>query len=521
MMSNMNFFHQATMKICGSLDVNKMIRDCASYLGRHMPLNDIVLSTYERERGAIQVLAHNNAGIMDTRPRSIPLSSEAQQFMETASFEGTDILQNAELDLVTREANEVLDLSAFSKMVLHLNLDGKRLGVVLFLSCHSGGFTLEHARLIGLLHDPFSVALANVLKHRELIRLKNLLADDNQYLRHELFQISGDEIVGARYGLKDVVEQVWQVASLSSHVMLTGETGVGKEVIANAIHYASQRKDGPFIKINCGAFTENLLDSELFGHEKGAFTGAVQSKRGRFERAHKGTLFLDEVGELSLAAQVRLLRVLQDGCIERVGGVESIKVDARIIAATHRDLAKMVRTGTFREDLWFRLNVFPIHIPPLRQRKSDIPALVHHFIDRKLKAFNLAEHPGIAPGSMEQLTAYPWPGNVRELENMVERSLIRHKSMGEGKPLLFTGLMGNSPGSGNRPAPMEEPDHQLSLDEVMARHITSVLRSTGGRIQGKDGAAAILGVHANTLRSRMDKLGIPYGRTAIKIDLSM
>lgn len=514
MLGDMAFFHQATMKICGSLDVNKMIHDCASCLGRCIPLDSIILCTYESERGAIQILAHNNAAIMDSRPRSIPLSPEAQRFMKTAGFKGTDILQNTDLDVVTREANEALDLFAYSKMVLHLNLDGEGLGVVLFLSCDPGGFTPEHARLIGLLHDPFAVALANVLKHRELIRLKDLLADDNRYLRHELFHISGDEIVGARYGLKDVMERVWQVAPLSSHVMLTGETGVGKEVIANAIHYASTRREGPFIKINCGAFAENLLDSELFGHEKGAFTGAVQSKRGRFERAHKGTLFLDEVGELAPMAQVRLLRVLQDGCFERVGGVKSINVDARIIAATHRDLAKMVRERTFREDLWFRLNVFPIHIPPLRQRKSDIPALVHHFIDRKLKAFNLTEHPVIAPGTMEQLTDCPWPGNVRELENMVERALIRHQSVGKGKPLVFNGFANDPPRTESEPAPADAPDRQLSLDEAMARHIVSVLGSTNGKIQGKDGAAAILGVHANTLRSRMDKLGIPYGRKA-------
>ncbi len=303
-----------------------------------------------------------------------------------------------------------------------------------------------------------------------------------------------------------------QVAPLTAHVMLTGETGVGKEVVANAIHYASTRRTGPFIKVNCGAFAESLLDSELFGHEKGAFTGAVQSKRGRFERAHKGTLFLDEVGELTPAAQVRLLRVLQDGCIERVGGTAPISVDVRIIAATHRNLPEMVRKGTFREDLWFRLNVFPIHIPPLRQRKSDIPALVHHFIDRKLKAFNLSKHPVVAPGTMEQLTAYAWPGNVRELENMVERALIRHQSRGNGNPLVFSDLLPDSP---EPPAALhgsEETGRHLTLDQAMTRHIQSVLAATHGKIQGKDGAAAILEIHPSTLRSRLDKLGIPYGR---------
>jgi transcriptional regulator with GAF, ATPase, and Fis domain len=312
------------------------------------------------------------------------------------------------------------------------------------------------------------------------------------------------------------MEMVRQVAPLNSHVMLTGETGVGKEVIANAIHYTSPRRDGPLVKVNCGAFAENLLDSELFGHEKGAFTGAIRAKRGRFERAHGGTLFLDEVGELPAAAQVRLLRVLQDGLVERVGGTEAIKVDVRIVAATHRDLAEMVRDGRFREDLWFRLNVFPIPISPLRQRKSDIPALVHHFIDRKLKAFGLSEHPVLAPGAMERLTAYAWPGNVRELENMVERALIRHQSRSENNPLRFDDLDVDQAPTQEKEAVVEETGRPLTLDEAMRRHIEAVLQTTKGRIQGEKGAAAILDIHPSTLRSRMDKLGVVYGRTAKK-----
>lgn len=514
MINDMEFFQQATMKICGSLDIHKMIRDCASCLGNFIPLTDIVLCTYEQKQRAVQILACSNTAILGDRSGSVPLSTQAQQFLETADLHGASIVEDSELNPVAHEFIQTTGLASYSKMVLYLKLDGKNLGVVVVLSSSPAAFIPEHARLLSLLHDPFAVALANVLKHRELIQLKDLLADDNRYLRNELFHITGDEIIGARRGLKEVMERVWQVAPLSSNVMLTGETGVGKEVIANAIHFSSQRREGPFVKINCGAFTESLLDSELFGHEKGAFTGALQKKRGRFERAHNGTLFLDEVGELTPAAQVRLLRVLQDGCIERVGGVESINVDVRIIAATHRDLSTMILNGTFREDLWFRLNVFPIHIPPLRQRKSDIPLLIHHFIDRKLKAFNLSEHPVIAPGTIEYLTAHSWPGNVRELENMVERALIRYNSTGEGKPLIFTDLANRPPKTKPEPASIEEQNRQLPLDKVIAHHIVSVLRSTGGKIQGKDGAAAILGVHANTLRSRMDKLGIPYGRAA-------
>lgn len=509
----MTFFHQATMKICGSLDENRMIRECHLFLKLFLPLNSMMLCTYEGDKGAIRVLSLTDNLPREVRDQYLFLSPESRAFLDTeAGASGAYLYGQQENNPVSREMGRFLGLPGYSEIVLHLRLDGELLGAVLLFSNSSDEFNAEHARLAALLHDPFAVALANLLKHRELMRLKDLLADDNQYLRQELHHISGDEIVGARFGLRDVMEMVWQVAPMTASVMLTGETGVGKEVIANAVHYASSRRNGPFIKVNCGAFTENLLDSELFGHEKGAFTGAMQSKRGRFERAHKGSLFLDEIGELTPAAQVRLLRVLQDGCFERVGGTKPISVDVRIIAATHRNLTQMVKNGQFRQDLWFRLNVFPIHVPALRERKSDIPELVHHFINRKLKAFNLSSHPVIAPGTMKQLTVYEWPGNVRELENMVERALIRHQSQGEKQPLQFPDLVRELPG--DNPAWLESRTtfKLRTLDDVIKQHICSVMKSTGGKIQGKDGAATILNIHPSTLRSRMDKLCIPYGR---------
>jgi transcriptional regulator with GAF, ATPase, and Fis domain len=286
---------------------------------------------------------------------------------------------------------------------------------------------------------------------------------------------------------------------------LYGETGVGKEVIANAIHYSSPRRNGSFIKVNCGAIPETLIDSELFGHEKGAFTGAIAQKRGRFERAEGGTIFLDEVGELPPQVQIRLLNVLQNKEIERVGGTKTIPVDIRIVSATHRHLEDMVKEGSFREDLWFRLNVFPIIIPPLRQRKGDIPALVHHFIERKNMELKTGSIPSIAPGAIERLKAYDWPGNVRELQNIVERALIRSKD----GIISFDRFIGSSHGTG--PAP-EESMTILPLDELNARHIKKALDTAHGRINGRGGAAELLGIHPNTLRKRMDKLGISYRR---------
>src|SRR5512139_791391 len=355
------------------------------------------------------------------------------------------------------------------------------------------------------------------LRHQEVIRLKDMLADDNRYLFDELRSVSGDEIIGSDFGLKAVMEMVQQVARLDSPVLLLGETGTGKEVFANAIHYSSPRKDGPFIKVNCGAIPETLLDSELFGHEKGAFTGAISQKRGRFERADRGTIFLDEIGELPPQAQVRLLHVLQKKEIERVGGTRPIPVDIRIISATHRNLGEMIASGRFREDLWFRLNVFPITIPPLRQRREDIPALVHHFIDRKSMELKLAERPVLAPGAIDGLIAYDWPGNVRELENMIERALIQHR----GGVLSFVTLLPPAVSRGREV--VEETGRNralLSLDEINARHIRQALKMAGGKVNGPGGAAQILGLHPNTLRKRMNKLGILFGRRSWQLSSS-
>jgi transcriptional regulator with GAF, ATPase, and Fis domain len=288
--------------------------------------------------------------------------------------------------------------------------------------------------------------------------------------------------------------------------LLTGETGVGKDVIANAIHHSSTRNKEAFIGVNCGAIPESLLDSELFGHEKGAFTGAIAQKKGRFERANKGTIFLDEIGELPLEAQVRLLRVLQTREIERVGGTQTINLDIRVIAATNRDLEELVEDGKFREDLWFRLNVFPIWIPPLRERKADIPALLQHFISMKSKELKLPSIPALAPLAVDTLLDYHWPGNVRELQNIVERALILNPK----GPLRFDHILGNTKSKASRKTNARSDN----LDETISSHINSVLNKTGGKIHGPGGAADLLGINANTLRNRMNKLGISYGRKA-------
>jgi len=329
--------------------------------------------------------------------------------------------------------------------------------------------------------------------------------EDNRFLQKELHRLSGDQIIGAEFGLKDVMEKANKASAVESPVLLQGETGVGKDVIANYIHYASARSKESFITVNCGAIPNELIDSELFGHEKGAFTGALSQKRGRFERANRGTIFLDEIGELPLPAQVRLLRVLQNREIERVGGTKIIPLDIRIIAATNRNLEEMVKKSKFREDLWFRLNVFPLLIPPLRLRIEDIPALVQYFTERKTKELKLKETPNLAPGAIDSLTAYNWPGNVRELENVIERAMILLRS----GPLRFDDLDLSQIEQVNV-AYGVHTKKMLKLDDLVKRHIQSALKLTRGKIHGPGGAGEVLGVNPDTLRYRMKKLSIPF-----------
>jgi len=398
-----------------------------------------------------------------------------------------------------------------SHLFMDLELEKKRLGGVALFVEGKHRYTDLHAHLLSLLHEPFAIAISNILQHQEIQRLKDMLADDNRYLHQEMLRMTGDTIIGSNFGLRGIMEMVSHIAPLDSPVLIMGETGVGKELIANAIHFSSQRKNRPLVKVNCGAIPENLIDSELFGHEKGAFTGAIARKRGRFERAHTGTIFLDEIGDLPSAAQVRLLRVLQEHKIERVGGSESIPVDVRVISATHQNLEEMVRSGQFREDLWFRLNVFPMVIPPLRQRAEDIPALVGHFIERKSKEMKIRNLPTLAQGALEQLRAYDWPGNVRELENLVERGLILNQMAG-GDGLLRLDKPSTPPVSVKNEVAVKQGDVIRPLDEIIGAHIRAALDHSEGKVEGENGAAQMLGLHPSTLRGRMRKLGIPHGR---------
>jgi transcriptional regulator with GAF, ATPase, and Fis domain len=507
------FFREATMRICGNLEIEEGLRDTIELLSKHMPADRIYLERYEPDLGSMRAVARASAERGEEMDLLLPLPEEgraamieASHAMKTGTFPSVNIINNPRDELVAWHLLEALSEPPSSILGMPLVLGDRIEGALVLLAEGEDRFEEQHARLFSHLKVPFFVAMSNTMKHREILKLKELLADDNRYLQGELRRLSGDEIVGANFGLKGVMHKVKQVAFLDSPVLLLGETGVGKDVIANTIHYSSSRSNGPFVSVNCGAIPDTLIDSELFGHEKGAFTGALSQKRGRFERADKGTIFLDEIGELPPQAQIRLLRVLQSREIERVGGDKTIHLDIRIIAATNRNLEEMVQANTFREDLWFRLNVFPIWIPPLRERTADIPALLQHFINLKSKELNLPLIPAVSPGAVDALMQYHWPGNVREMENIVERSMILNP---EG-PLAFGSFSISY--RNEAPAMSGRPSGHERLDDVISAHIQEILSGTKGKIHGPGGAADLLGINPSTLRNRMNKLGIKYGR---------
>lgn len=329
----------------------------------------------------------------------------------------------------------------------------------------------------------------------EINHLKNQLQAENIYLREEIKSLHDfDDIIGESETLMHILYRIEQVATMNTTVLLEGETGTGKELFALAIHNRSNRREKPFIKVNCASLPASLIESELFGHEKGAFTGAIQRQIGRFELAHKGTIFLDEIGEIPIELQAKLLRVLQEGEFERLGNPKTIKVDIRIIAATNRNLEEQIRQKLFRKDLFYRLNVYPITIPPLRDRISDIPLLADHFVKRfNLKLGKCVNK--ISKKTLKQLQSYAWPGNIRELENIIERAII----ISAGSFLVIEQLQ--KPG-------FEEEANLLPLAEYERQYIIKVLEKTYWRVDGPEGAARILDMHPETLRSRMRKLGI-------------
>ena len=498
-------------EVCQHTEIDEAVGLIARLLVRRLPLDTILVRRIDLQRASIETVAM--ASIRSAAP-----AIEVRTEMESAGLQAAlEWCRRGEIwHRETAGSRPVpvglipADLAA-AAIAGPLNMADGGAGLLILVPRPHEPFETEHARLVQTLLEPFTVALENDRRLRELNALREAAEADKRTLLSRLgrYDIS-DTIVGAETGLRPILERVELVARTEVPVLILGETGSGKEVVARTVHNRSRRAQGPFLRVNCGAISPELVDSELFGHERGSFTGATGMRKGWFERADGGTLLLDECGELPAAAQVRLLRILQDGSFERVGGERQLHCDVRVIAATHRDLPTMISEGAFREDLWYRLAVFPIRLPPLRERIEDIPAMASHFAQRAAQRLGL---PACTPSGddIRLLTTYSWPGNVRELAAVIERAAI----LGDGKTLEVAKALGKAPAPRTlRPTiptkPAANAGEILSLDDAMARHIEAALAATRGRIEGEQGAAHFLGINPHTLRARMRKLGISW-----------
>lgn len=396
-----------------------------------------------------------------------------------------------------------------SSLMIPLRLVDGYIGKVVLLTDEPAVYTPEHSQMLNMFRIPLILVLNNYLAcHNSFPEIKLSFTHEAENAE------TVPDIIGANSGLRGIMEAVEAIAPFDTPVLICGETGTGKEMIANQIHYLSPRKDKPFVKINCGAIPRDLIESVLFGHEKGAFTGAVAQNYGCFETAADGSILLDEIGELPLDLQVKLLRVLQFNEFTRVGGSKTIITKARIIACTNQDLKLLASQNRFRADLYFRLNVFPLQLPSLRERREDLPRLIGHFISTKSAQLNLKLAPIVDEFSLQKALEYAWPGNVRELENSIERALIKCHSRKQEKLILEFGDYMELQQTGYLPEPRLAAVPECTAatrslyDETMANCIIQALRQCNGRISGARGAAAVLGIHPNTLRSRMARLGL-------------
>ena len=392
-----------------------------------------------------------------------------------------------------------------SGVTIPLVAGSKPLGILSLASADESTFQQEELGLLVQVGNQVALAIENALAFEKVAEARNQLNTEKTYLEDEIrYDHNVEDIIGKSRALRETLSKAEVVATTDATVLLMGETGTGKELIARLIHKSSSRRDHTFVKLNCAAVPSGLMESELFGHERGAFTGAVATKVGRFELAHRGSLFLDEVGDIALDLQPKLLRVLQEKEFERLGSTRTVKVDARLVAATNRDLSQMVASGEFREDLYYRLAVFPIQLPPLRERRDDIPLLVEYFVARYARRMKkrIKEIPTPA---LQAMTEWPWPGNIRELQNFIERAVILTK--GECLEVSVEEL--KSPPAERAP---KETARNLNLREVEREAILEALRKTNGRVSGPQGAAALLGLKRTTLQYRMRLLNIRLSR---------
>jgi formate hydrogenlyase transcriptional activator len=484
--------------LVSSLDIRRLFEEISSPMRRIVQQEFTHLALYDGAADGLKVYvldAANRPALVQMEtivpvsecPAGICFSRDAPMLFSHADLEA----------VATPCARNLLAKGIRSVSCFPLTNQGRKLGTIGMASLRDEGLAPDDFALLTQIAAQVAMAVDNARAYDEIAKLKDRLAKEKLYLEEELHSVHNfGEIVGNSPALRQVLKRVEIAAPSDATVLILGETGTGKELIARALHRLSSRHEGNFIKLNCAAIPTGLLESELFGHERGAFTGAISQKIGRLELADKGTIFLDEIGEIPAELQPKLLRVLQDHEFERLGGIRTIHVDVRLIAATNRDLKQAVDDHQFRSDLFYRLNVFPIHTPPLRERIGDIPLLVHYFVQKFARRMNKTIE-SIPTEIIRELERWHWPGNIRELENFIERSIILTQG-----PVFF--------------APMAElhvssPEGSRSgttLQDVEREYILLTLRESGGVIAGIHGAAARLGMKRTTLQSRMQKLGI-------------
>lgn len=493
--------YQALLEVAEAIsvhrDLHELCRDLAQRLPRVVHVNFVGLCLHDPERNVMRLhtlQANVPAEIVGGHEEPIEDSPSGLVWQTQQPLLIPDIAGEHRWPKITQLMQED-GINSFCCMPLTTAV--RRLGAIGFASLQKGVYDEADVEFLQQVGKQVAVAVDNALAYQQITELKDKLTKEKLYLEDEIrTEYNFEEIIGESAALKRILKQVETVAPTDSTVLIQGETGTGKELIARAIHNLSKRHERTFVKMNCAAIPTGLLESELFGHERGAFTGAIAQKVGRFELAHQGTLFLDEVGDIPLELQSKLLRVLQEQEFERLGSNRTIRVDVRLVAATNRDLAQMVADKQFRSDLYYRLNVFPVTLPPLRERPEDIPSLVRYFAQKYARRMSKRIET-IPAETMTALTQYYWPGNIRELENLIERSVILSRGADLHVPL------------GELKAPAAAaPNGVTTLEAAEREHILRVLRETNWVIGGSSGAAARLGMKRTTLQSKMRKLGI-------------
>jgi formate hydrogenlyase transcriptional activator len=506
---------ELTNRVVSKLDLPDLLQEICASVRQVVQCNGVGLALPESKTGELRLCAKDVPGaeeIIELRKRQAwnPPTWEAEL--------AEDVFRTGKSVRFTKEQLPRIAASGHNSLCLIPLISRERvLGVLGACSSREDVFTDDDLRFLGQIANQSALAIENSLAYSQISELKDRLARENVYLESEIrSELHFEEIVGNSEALRCVLREIETVAPADSTVLIYGETGTGKELIARALHNLSSRKSNAFVKLNCAAIPTGLLESELFGHEKGAFTGAITQRVGRFELAHRGTIFLDEVGEIPLELQPKLLRVLQEREFERLGSTRTLHTDARLIAATNRDLKAMVEDQKFRSDLYYRLNVFPIRVPALRDRPEDIPLLVRHFV-QEFSRRNNRMIDTIPSETMEAFVRYHWPGNIRELQNVIERAVIISRG-----PVLNVPLAELKPDMTAKAGPAVKETRRVNqeslqdrLDDTERTEILRALEAANGIVAGPTGAAARLGIKRSTLQLRMQKYGIRVSRTTL------